>query len=129
MLSDPLLYIIKRLLWHLASAAEYYLEFWQSWWELGSVCYIWSTFPVSCLLSLSLGGPEPLDHASGLPATMTPCCPQSTRPCCCSSFNCSACGYGTLNCSLLFLRCCPVAPSTTTVISTRHSQKRTRHPS
>ncbi|XP_071204483.1 actin-related protein 2/3 complex subunit 4 isoform X1 [Salvelinus alpinus] len=30
---------------------------------------------------------------------MTPCCPQSTWPCCCSSFNCSACGYGTLTCS------------------------------
>uniref|UniRef100_A0A4W5QRI4 Cytochrome c oxidase assembly factor 4 homolog n=1 Tax=Hucho hucho TaxID=62062 RepID=A0A4W5QRI4_9TELE len=28
---------------------------------------------------------------------MTPCCPQSNWPCC-SSFNCSACGYGTLTC-------------------------------
>ena len=47
----------------------------------------------------SPGGPEPEDHASGLPGLMTPCCPQSTWPCCCSSFNCSACGYGTLTCS------------------------------
>uniref|UniRef100_A0AAZ3QXH3 B30.2/SPRY domain-containing protein n=1 Tax=Oncorhynchus tshawytscha TaxID=74940 RepID=A0AAZ3QXH3_ONCTS len=39
------------------------------------------------------------DHASGLPGMMTPCCPQSTWPCCCSSFNCSACGYRTLTCS------------------------------
>ncbi|XP_031654178.1 collagen alpha-2(IV) chain-like isoform X3 [Oncorhynchus kisutch] len=45
-------------------------------------------------------GPEPLDHASGLPGMMTSCCPQSTWPCCCSRFNCSACGYGTLICSL-----------------------------
>ena len=87
---------------------------------LGSVCYIWSTSPVlssvlcefkyavsnSLFLSLflsfflSLGGPEPYNHASGLPGIMTPCCPQSTWPCCCSSFNCSACGYGTLSCSL-----------------------------
>jgi hypothetical protein len=29
---------------------------------------------------------------------MTPYCPQSTWPCCCSSFNCSTCGYGTLTC-------------------------------
>uniref|UniRef100_A0A8C8FAE5 Protein lifeguard 4 n=1 Tax=Oncorhynchus tshawytscha TaxID=74940 RepID=A0A8C8FAE5_ONCTS len=27
------------------------------------------------------------DHAPGLPDMMTPCCPQSTWPCCCSSFN------------------------------------------
>jgi hypothetical protein len=30
---------------------------------------------------------------------ITPSCPQSTWPCCCSSFNCSACGYGALTCS------------------------------
>ncbi|KAM9421182.1 tRNA-specific adenosine deaminase 2 isoform 3-T3 [Salvelinus alpinus] len=30
-------------------------------------------------------GPEPWDHASGRPDMMTPCCPQSTWPCCCSS--------------------------------------------
>ena len=29
-------------------------------------------------------------HVPGLPDMMTPCCPQSTWPCCCSSFNCSA---------------------------------------
>ena len=83
---------------------------------LGSVCYIWSTCPVlsgvlcefkyalsnSLYLSffLSLGGPAPKDRASGLPGMMPPCCPQSTWPCCCSSSNCSACGYGTLTCSL-----------------------------
>ena len=79
---------------------------------LGSVCYIWSTSPVllgvlcefKCALSnslflsffLSLGGPEPKNHASGLPGMMTHCCPQSTLPCCCSSFN-SRSGRDTLN--------------------------------
>ena len=53
------------------------------------------------ILSLSLSptppvGPEPSDNASGLPGLMTPGCPQSTWSCCCYSFNCSACGYGTL---------------------------------
>ena len=78
-------------------------------WVLGSVCYIWIISPVlsgvlcefkyalsnSLFLSffLSLGGPEPLGHASGLPDMITPCCPQSTWTCCCSSFNCSACDY------------------------------------
>ena len=36
---------------------------------------------------------------------MTPGCPQSTWSCCCSSFNCSACGYGTLTCSPEVLPC------------------------
>ena len=81
---------------------------------LGSVCYIWSISPVLSFMNLSMlplilslsppGGPEPWDHASGLPGLMTPCCPQSTWLCFCSSFNGSACSYGTLTCSpdLLF---------------------------
>ena len=36
---------------------------------------------------------------------MTPCCPQSTWSCCCSSINFCACGYGTLTCSLDVLPC------------------------
>jgi hypothetical protein len=36
---------------------------------------------------------------------MTPCCPKSTWSCCCSIFHCSACGYGTLTCSLDMLTC------------------------
>ena len=36
---------------------------------------------------------------------MTPGCQRSTWLCCCSSFNCSACGYGTLTCSLDVLPC------------------------
>jgi hypothetical protein len=78
---------------------------------LGSVCYIWTIYPVPCVnlstlsLILSLRGPEPQDHALGLPGLMTPCCPQSTWSYCCSSFNCSASGYGTLTCSLKVLPC------------------------
>ena len=110
---------------------------------------------------------------------MTPCCPQSTRSCCCLSLNYSACGYGTLTCSpdllpcsgpavfdflsstpalsnsewsamksqLVFthemLTCCTLynhceqcwssmnvwTSWSCTVISTRHSHKRTGHPS
>ena len=89
---------------------------------LGSVCYIWRTSPVLsgvlCEFKYALsnspspsplpyppGGPEPWDLASGLPGLMTPCCPQSTWSCCCSSVNCSACDYGTLTCSLGMLPC------------------------
>ena len=56
------------------------------------------------ILSLPPGGPEPWDRASRLPGLMTPC-PQSTWSCCCSSFNCSACGYGNLTCSPDVLPC------------------------
>ena len=45
------------------------------------------------------------DHASGLPGLMTPCYSQSTWLCCCSRFNCSACGCGTLTCSPDMLLC------------------------
>ena len=52
------------------------------------------------------------DFKVGLPGLMTPGCPLSIWPCCCSSFNCSACGYGTLTCSPDVLPCSRPAVST-----------------